>query len=131
MPTASAMMSDLFYDGITELTTNSDINSVELDPEIVKLIANRSKPPANAAITSAVSSTIASMVSTASGSSTIAEAGSPAGINIDNVIERRRGGRGPDKLPRRTPARTEAANVINAAMKRTLAEQGMKTGTTV
>jgi len=133
MPTASAMMSDLFYDGITELTTNSDINSAELDPEIVKLIANRSgsSKPVASDIASAVSSTIASMVSTASGSSTIAEAGSPAGINIDNVIERRRGGRGPDKLPRRTPARTEAANVINAAMKRTLAEQGMKTGTTV
>jgi hypothetical protein len=74
------------------------------------------------------------MVSTASGSSTIAEAGSPAGINIDNVIERRRGGRGPDKLPRKTPARTEAANTINAAMKRTLAgaeQQGMKSGTSV
>jgi len=131
MPTASAMMSDLFYDGITELTTNSDINSVELDPEIVKLIANRSKPATNASITSTVSTTIASMVSTASGSSTIAEAGSPAGINIDNVIERRRGGRGPDKLPRKTPARNEAANTINAAMKRTLEQQGMKSGTSV
>ena len=128
MPTASAMMSDLFYDGITELTTNSDINSLVLDPEIVKLIANRSKPPASD-IASAVSTTIASM--TSSVSSTIAEAGSPAGIDIDNVIERRRGGRGPDKLPRRTPARTEAANTINAAMRRTLEQQGIKTGTSV
>lgn len=134
MPTASAIMGDLFSDGITDLTTNTDINSLELDPELLKLIANRGKPiatsPAAPDIASAVSNTIASMVSTAataSGSSTIAEAGSPAGISVDNVIERRgRGGRGPDKLPRRTPARTEAANVINAAMKRTLEQQGMK-----
>lgn len=138
MPTASAIMGDLFSDGITELTTNTDINSLELDPELLKLIANRSgsgKKPVVAAsaasdIASAVSTTIASM--TSSVSSTIAEAGSPAGINVDNVIERRgRGGRGPDKLPRRTPARTEAANVINAAMKRTLEQQGMKSGTSV
>jgi hypothetical protein len=101
IPSSTAIMSNLFFDGITELTTNTDINSVDLDPELVKLISNRGiSSSANSAATYAsVASTIAAMTSSvasaASASSTTAEAGSPSGINIDDVIERRgRGGRG-------------------------------------
>ena len=152
MPTASAMMADLFSDGISELTTNTDINSLVLDPELIKNLADRNAPsaakrsgsglsplnvlPPSAYIPPGLStqsglSDPSGGLMTGSASSVIAEAGSPAGIDIDNVIERRRGGRGPDKLPRKTPARTEAANTINAAMRRTLEQQGIKTGTSV
>jgi hypothetical protein len=140
MPTASAMMADLFSDGISELTTNTDINSLVLDPELIKNLADRNAPSAAKRSGSGLSplnvlppsAYIPPGLMTGSASSVIAEAGSPAGIDIDNVIERRgRGGRGPDKLPRKTPARTEAANTINAAMRRTLEQQGIKTGTSV
>ena len=129
MPTAAAMMGDLFSDGISELTTNTDINSTVLDPELIKNLVDRTKrsgsglSPLNVLPPSAY---IPPELMTGSASSVIAEAGSPAGIDIDNVIERRRGGRGPDKLPRKTTARTEAANTINAAMRRTLEQQGIK-----
>jgi len=134
MPTASAMMADLFSDGISELTTNTDINSTVLDPELIKNLVDRNTPSAAKRSGSGLSplnvlppsAYIPPELLSGSVSSTIAEAGSPAGIDIDNVIERRRGGRGPDKLPRRTPARTEAANTINAAMRRTLEQQGIK-----
>lgn len=142
MPTASAMMADLFSDGISELTTNTDINSLVLDPELIKNLADRNaaKPSKSGSFVETKrsgaglsplnvlppSAYIPAGLLSGSASSVIAEAGSPAGIDIDNVIERRRGGRGPDKLPRKTPARTEAANTINAAMRRTLEQQGMK-----
>jgi hypothetical protein len=139
MPTASAMMADLFSDGISELTTNTDINSLVLDPQLIKNLADRNSPSAVKRSGSGLSplnvlppsAYIPPELMTDSASSVIAEAGSPAGIDIDNVIERRRGGRGPDKLPRKTPARTEASNTIKAAMRRTLEQQGIKTGTSV
>lgn len=86
IPTASALITDLFYDGDTEIRTNTDINSAEIDPEIVKKLEDRSLPSA-----SDIEEAATSLGST-SFSSTIAEAGSPAGVDIDNVLSRR--GRG-------------------------------------
>jgi hypothetical protein len=114
------LLDDMFNDIATQLTTNTDINSTQLDDQIIQNIANRQNKPRD--ILSPA--TPASMLSQAitSPSSTIAEAGAGE-ANIDDVIMRR--GRGPDKLPRRTPARTEAASTLSAAMKRRLTEEGL------
>ena len=101
MPTAAAMMSDLFSDGISEFTTNTDINSSVLDPELLNKLVDRTKPSKSGSFgeTKRSGSGLSpldvlppSAYSPVSGSSTMAEAGSPAGVDIDNVISRR--GRG-------------------------------------
>lgn len=86
------LMDELFNDMATEMTTNTDINSTVLDPELVKKLADRNK--AASVIQASVRTTIpfAPSSSTTSASSTIAEAGSPVGIDIDNISMRR--GRG-------------------------------------
>jgi len=105
------LLDDLFNDVATQLTTNTDINSTVLDPQIVDNIAGRSSFFGALFGGQAQSSSDLSTASTAgatSASSTIAEAGS-GGANIDDVV-RRRGERGPDLLPRsrRTKAQIEA-----------------------
>jgi hypothetical protein len=108
-----SLLDDLFNDVATQLTTNTDINSTVLDPQIVDNIAGRSsffgglfggKSPAK----SSTDLSKATTASATSASSTIAEAGS-GGANIDDIV-RRRGERGPDLLPRsrRTKAQIEA-----------------------
>jgi hypothetical protein len=116
------LLDDMFNDIATQLTTNTDINSTQLDDQIIQNIANRQNKPRD--ILSPA--TPASMLSQAitSPSSTIAEAGAGE-ANIDDVIMKVPRGRGPDKLPRRTPARTEAASTLSAAMKRRLTEEGL------
>jgi hypothetical protein len=117
-----SLLDDMFNDIATQLTTNTDINSTQLDDQIIQNIANRQNKPRD--ILSPA--TPASMLSQAitSPSSTIAEAGAGE-ANIDDVIMKVPRGRGPDKLPRRTPARTEAASTLSAAMKRRLTEEGL------
>jgi len=108
-----SLLDDLFNDVATQLTTNTDINSTVLDPQIVDNIAGRSSffggffgGKSQAQSSSDLSK--ATTASSTSASSTIAEAGS-GGANINDVV-RRRGERGPDLLPRsrRTKAQIEA-----------------------
>jgi hypothetical protein len=112
------LLDDMFNDIATQLTTNTDINSTQLDDQIIQNIANRQNKPINIPSSSTLSQALTSP------SSTIAEAGSGE-ANIDDVIMRVPRGRGPDKLPRKTPARTEAASTLSAAMKRRLTEEGL------
>ena len=105
MPSASALITDLFYDGDTELRTNTDINSAEIDPQIVNKIMGR-KAGRELQVGS-VEPIVVPTPSILSPSSTIAEAGSPAGIDIDNVLNRRGRGvqagdvRGPYNKPKK------------------------------
>jgi hypothetical protein len=119
------MLDDMFNDVATAMTTNTDINSTLLDDQIIANFARRQgmgmgQEEAGA---SAMSSATTFPAQT---SSTIAEAGDNE-ANIDNVLTRIPRRRGPDILPRRTPARTAAAETITAAMRRTLqGQQGAK-----
>lgn len=115
----SSILDDLFNDVATQLTTNTDINSNVLDPQIVDNIAERStffgrlfgdksQAPSSSDLSKATTA------GATSASSTIAEAGS-GGANIDDVV-RRRGERGPDLLPRsrRTKAQMEEDALMGA-----------------
>lgn len=82
------LMDELFNDMATEMTTNTDINSTVLDPQLVKNLADRAKQqitpkPSSSAILAAT--TVPGILSP---SSTTAEAGSGE-VDIDNVISRR------------------------------------------
>ena len=121
MPSPTALMTDLFYDGATEITTNTDINSTDIDPQIVDKIMRRREiqvggPPLD----------IPPLPSILSPSSTIAEAGSPAGIDIDNVITRRGRGvqAGDIRGPYEKTRKKEAASTLQATIRRGL-QQGM------
>ena len=126
------MLDDMFNDAVTQATTNTDINSTLLDDQIIENFARRQGTSSGRegmgmgqeAGASAMSSATTFPAQT---SSTIAEAGDNE-ANIDDVLMRvPRRGRGPDILPRRTPARTAAAETITAAMRRTLqGQQGAK-----
>lgn len=95
MPTPNALMGGLFYDGVSELTTDTDINSVDLDPQIVNILR---KPNTPTTMSYAFLPPPPSLSSISVPSSMSAEAGAGE-IDIDNVL-RRRGERGPDKEPR-------------------------------
>jgi hypothetical protein len=88
MPSPTALMTDLFYDGASELITNTDINSTEIDPQIVDKIMRRigGREIQAGGLQPLDIPTIPQRTS-----STIAEAGSPAGIDIDNVLRRKPG----------------------------------------
>jgi len=106
-----SLLDDMFNDIATQLTTNTDINSTVLDPQIVDNIAGRSSffgALFGGPVKSSSDLSKATTAGATSASSTIAEAGS-GGANIDDVV-RRRGERGPDLLPRsrRTKAQIEA-----------------------
>jgi len=117
------MLDDMFNDEATAMTTNTDINSTLLDDQIIANFARRQGIGQEEAGASAMSSATTFPAQT---SSTIAEAGDNE-ANIDNVLTRIPRRRGPDILPRRTPARTAAAETITAAMRRTLqGQQGAK-----
>lgn len=130
MPSPTALMTDLFYDGASELTTNTDINSTEIDPQIVDKIMGRRNspimrpPPLDIPLPSILSPI-----------STIAEAGTPAGIDIDNVLTRRGRGvqTGDIRGPYEKTRKKEAASTLQATIRRGL-QQGMggaKGGTSV
>lgn len=144
IPTPSAIMGDLFYDGISELTTNTDINSVELDPQIVRNLAGRNASaskrsgaglePLNVLPASAYSALSSLATVTGSASSVIAEAGSAAGVDIDNAIMKRGRGvqAGDIRGPYEKTRKKTAATTLQAAVRRALEQQGdMKSGTTV
>jgi hypothetical protein len=88
MPSPTALMADLFFDGDTEIRTNTDINSVEIDPQLVKKLDDRNKAVAAGGSRRTSRPSPISLPSLPSASS----AESSAGVDIDNVIERR--GRG-------------------------------------
>jgi len=122
------LMDELFNDMATEMTTNTDINSTVLDPELVQKLADRAASVIQAAERRrAIQEPLPPLPELAS--STIAEAGSPAGINIDNVITKR--GRGVQPGDIRGPYNTEksrrksAASTLQAAARRAL-EEGIK-----
>jgi hypothetical protein len=128
MPSASALITDLFFDGDTELRTNTDINSPEIDPQIVDKIMGRRKeiqvggvaPPEPLMIPTLP------LPSILSPSSTTAEAGTPSGVDIDNVLSRRGRGvqAGDVRGPYEKTRKKTAASTLQAAARRTL-EQGM------
>jgi hypothetical protein len=117
------MLDDMFNDAATEATTNTNINSTLLDDQIIANFARRQGMGMGQEEAGAREEPLFP----AQTSSTIAEAGDNE-ANIDDVLMRvPRRGRGPDILPRRTPARTAAAETITAAMRRTLqGQQGAK-----
>jgi len=115
MPTPDAVMGDLFYDGISETTTNTDINSTMIDPEINSKLRQMSKPSADITYQFLPPPPPLSSLSVPS---SLAEAGSGE-IDIDNVITRR--GRGADILPRNRRTKEEIA-------RGTLDLTGAKTG---
>ena len=89
------LLDNMFNDDVTQLTTNTDINSTILDPQIVDNIAGRSnffgglfggKPTPKSSSSSMSVATTA--IGSTSGSSTTAEAGSGV-ANLDDVISRR------------------------------------------
>jgi hypothetical protein len=102
MPTPDAVMGDLFYDGISETTTNTDINSTMIDPEINSKLRQMNKPSAD--ITYQFLAPPPPLSSLSVPSSMSAEAGTGE-IDIDNVITRR--GRGADILPRNRRTKEE------------------------
>lgn len=123
------LMDELFNDMATEMTTNTDINSTVLDPELVQKLADRAASVIQAAERRRAIQEPLPPLPEGLSSSTIAEAGSPAGINIDNVITKR--GRGVQPGDVRGPYNTEksrrksAASTLQAAARRAL-EEGIK-----
>jgi hypothetical protein len=126
------LMDELFIDTATEMVTNTDINSTVLDPELVQILAERSRARNATSIIQAAARRAIQQPSDSSGltSSTIAEAGSPAGVDIDNVITKR--GRGVQPGDVRGPYNTEksrrksAASTLQAAARRALEQEGSK-----
>jgi hypothetical protein len=119
------MLDDMFNDDATAMTTNTDINSTLLDDQIIANFARR-QGMGMGQEEAAEAGAREEPLFPAQTSSTIAEAGDNE-ANIDNVLTRIPRRRGPDILPRRTPARTAAAETITAAMRRTLqGQQGAK-----
>ena len=121
------MLDDMFNDVATAMTTNTDINSTLLDDQIIANFARRQGMAMGMGQEEAGASAMSSATTfPAQTSSTIAEAGDNE-ANIEDVLMRIPRRRGPDILPRRTPARTAAAETITAAMRRTLqGQQGAK-----
>jgi hypothetical protein len=114
------MLDDMFNDVATAMTTNTDINSTLLDDQLIANFARRQ------GMAKQQEEEAGAPLFPAQTSSTIAEAGDNQ-ANIDDVLMRIPRRRGPDILPRRTPARTAAAETITAAMRRTLqGQQGAK-----
>jgi hypothetical protein len=117
------MLDDMFNDEATEMTTNTNINSTILDDQIIANFARRQGIGMGMGQEAGARE---EPLFPAQTSSTIAEAGDNE-ANIDDVLMRIPRRRGPDILPRRTPARTAAAETITAAMRRTLqGQQGAK-----
>lgn len=119
------LMGELFNDMATEMVTNTDINSTVLDPELVAKIAERNR--AASVIQAAerrrnIQEPLPPLPELTS--STIAEAGSPAGIDIDNVITRRGRGvqAGDVRGPYEKTRKKTAASTLQAAARRALAE---------
>jgi len=118
------LMGELFNDMATEMITNTDINSTVLDPELVAKISERNR--ARRETLEAAGAGGGDISEGLMTSSTIAEAGSPAGIDIDNVITRRGRGvqAGDVRGPYEKTRKKTAASTLQAAARRAL-EQGM------
>lgn len=119
------LMDELFNDMATEMTTNTDINSTVLDPELVAKISERNRAASVLQASAATTASVPSVIS-----STIAEAGSPAGIDIENVNMRR--GRGVQAGDIRGPygktRKKTAASTLQAAARRALEQQSGNKG---
>ena len=125
------LMDELFNDMATEMTTNTDINSTVLDPELVAKIAERNRAKAASILQTSSSLSEAVTISTPSSfSSTIAEAGSPAGIDIENVNMRRGRGvqAGDIRGPYEKTRKKTAASTLQAAARRALEQQSGNKG---
>jgi hypothetical protein len=98
------LMDELFIDTATEMITNTDINSIVLDPELVKKLAERARAKASAASTAPSAPTAPAININAPAAP--AEAGMGE-VNIDNVITKRGRGvqagdiRGPYNKPKK------------------------------
>jgi hypothetical protein len=103
LPTPDALIGDLFYDGISETTTNTDINSTMIDPEMITKLREMNKPSTT---TYSFLPPPPPLSSLSVPSSMSAEAGTGE-IDIDNVITRK--GRGADILPRNRRTKEEIA----------------------
>ena len=103
LPTPDALIGDLFYDGISETTTNTDINSTMIDPEMITKLREMNKPSTTTYSFLAPPPPLSSL---SVPSSMSAEAGTGE-IDIDNVITRK--GRGADILPRNRRTKEEIA----------------------
>lgn len=116
------LMGELFNDMATEMITNTDINSTVLDPELVAKISERNR--ARRETLEAAGAGGGDISEGLMTSSTIAEAGSPAGIDIDNVITRRGRGvqAGDVRGPYEKTRKKTAASTLQAAARRALAE---------
>ena len=121
------LMGELFNDMATEMVTNTDINSTVLDPELVAKIAERNRA---ASVIQAVErrrniQEPLPPLPEGLASSTIAEAGSPAGIDIDNVITRRGRGvqAGDVRGPYEKTRKKTAASTLQAAARRALEQR--------
>ena len=117
------LMDELFNDMATEMTTNTDINSTVLDPELVKKLAERAKAAAGGGRSVPRPSPIS--ISNPAGSA--AEAGSGE-VNIDNVISRRGRGVQPGDIrgPYEKTRKKEAASTLQAAIRRGLEQSAPK-----
>jgi hypothetical protein len=93
---ASALMGDLFSDTATSAETNTDINSLSIDPQIVNVLNKPDSSLSYSFLKPPTSIYDISVPSEEAGAR--AEAGSGE-VDVDNVV-RRRGERGPDKEPR-------------------------------
>jgi len=89
-------MGDLFSDTATSAETNTDINSLSIDPQIVNVLNKPDSSLSYSFLKPPTSLSSITLPSSEAGSG--AEAGSGE-VDVDNVV-RRRGERGPDKEPR-------------------------------
>jgi len=89
-------MGDLFSDTATSAETNTDINSLSIDPQIVNVL-NRPDSTLSYSFLPPPTS-LSSITAPSEEAGARAEAGSGE-VDVDNVV-RRRGERGPDKEPR-------------------------------
>jgi hypothetical protein len=118
----TSLMEDMFNDVATEMTTNTGINSTELDPELATKLVNMNKRRG----IGLPSLDIPSLSPTSPAYSTIAEAGSGE-ANIEDVIMRRGRGvqlgdvRGKYEKTRKR----EGAATLQASIRRALEQQGM------
>ena len=128
------LMDELFNDMATEMTTNTDINSTVLDPELVKKLADRAKALASRAVSGDQAAAGGgrsvprpSPISISNPAGSAAEAGSGE-VNIDNVISRRGRGVQPGDIrgPYEKTRKKEAASTLQAAIRRGLEQSAPK-----
>jgi hypothetical protein len=122
-----SLLDDMFNDNATQLTTNTDINSTQLDDQIIQNFANRQNKPRD--ILSPSLSILSEAIT--SPSSTIAEAGAGE-ANINDVLMRVPRGRGVQLGDVRgkyeKTRKREGASTLQASVRRALQQQEMGMG---